>query len=119
MRVVLTEFSRISFGNFRRSLGMLMRVAELTGGQSNAPPENAGEQVLMAESRYAADIGDRTVGFDEISFGRFDADTANFRGRRAADEPHKALFQCPPRDGQLAHHIGYVNAIGGTVADQS
>jgi hypothetical protein len=119
MRVVLTQFSRISFGNFRRSLGVLVLLAELARGQSNAPPENAGEQVLMTEARYATDVRDRTVGFDEVSFGCFDADAADFGRRRTTDEPYKALFQSPPRDGQLAHYIGYMNAIRGAVANKS
>jgi hypothetical protein len=113
------QFSRISFGNFRRSSGVLMLLPELAGSQPNAPPENAGEQVLMAEAGCATDIGNRTVRFDEIPFCRFDADAADFSSRSAADEPHKALFQGSPRDCQLAHHIRYMNPIGGAVANES
>ncbi len=119
MRVILTEFSRISFGNSCRSLGVLMLLAELAWSQSNAAPENAGEQVLMAEARYAADVGYRTVRFDQISFCRFDSNSADFSCRSATNKPHKPLFQGSPRDSQLANDVRYMDAIRGTVANQS
>ena len=62
--------------------------------------------------------GDRPVGLDQVSFSRFDANTANFSRRSAADHSHETLFQCPASYGQLTHYVGYVNAFLSAVANQ-
>ena len=92
VRNVATEFSRISFGNFCHSLGVLVLTAELAGSRPDVPAKNSREQVLVAEAGYAADVGDRLVCLDQVAFRRFDADAPNLGRRCAAHEPDKTLF---------------------------
>jgi hypothetical protein len=84
MRLVSPEFSRISFGNFRHSLIVLMLTAELAGCRPDVATEDAREQFLVAEAGYPVMWADRLVGLDQIPFRRFDSDAPNFRRRRAS-----------------------------------
>src|SRR6476646_8900437 len=118
MRGDFPEFSRISFGNFCCNLGVLMLTAELSQSKPDAAAEHAREQILMAKASHATNVGDRPVGFHQVSFSRFDANTANFRRRSAADHSHKTLFQCPASNGQLTHYVGYMNAFLSAVANK-
>ena len=82
MRGDFPEFSRISFGNFCRTLGVLMLTAELARSKPDTAAEHSREQILMAKASHATNVGDRPVGLDQVSFSRFDANTANFSRSR-------------------------------------
>jgi hypothetical protein len=118
MRGDSAEFSRISFGNFCYRLGVLMLTAELTRSKPDAAAEHAREQILMAKASHATNVSDRPVGFHQVSFSRFDANTANFGRRSAADHSHETLFKRPTSNGQLTHYIGYMNAFLSAVANK-
>jgi hypothetical protein len=76
-----------------------MLTAELAWSQPNAAAKHAREQVLVTEARNATNVGDGLIGFDQVSFCRFDADTSDFGCRGAPDESHETLFQGAPGNG--------------------